>query len=410
MHDIELFAKLLELESPWRVSSVNPDFEKKEITIKLEWPKGGRVRCPFCEHEGGIYDHRRQRVWRHLDTMQFKTYLVADVPRVECPEHGVHMVCTPWASDKSRFTLLFEKMAIGILQGASSQTQAMEILRLSWDEVHHIQERAVRRGVARRNLCEARQIGIDEKSFGKGQDYVSVMYNIKEGTVIDLVKGRKEEDAIKLFSIIPESGREFVDVVSMDMWQGFVNAAEKTLPNADIVHDRYHISAHLNKAVDAVRRAEMRTLRGEEENPLCGARFTILKNPENWTAEEKKQFREIMGAGMKSAKAWSIRETFRGFWDYKYEGSATKFFKGWFWWATHSQLEPMRKVAHMLNDRFHHIITYIEHRVTNAVGEGLNAKIQTLKTNARGFRNFENYRIAILFHCGGLDMEPGRGL
>ena len=410
MHDIELFAKLLELESPWRVTSVNPDFQSKEITINLEWPRGNRVRCPFCEFEGGTYDHRRQRVWRHLDTMQFKTYLVADVPRIDCPEHGVHMIQTPWASDKSRFTVLFERMAIDVLRNATSQTQAMEILGLTWEEVHHIQERAVIRGIARRNLCETRKIGVDEKSFLKGQDYVSVMYNLEKGCVIDLVRGRKESDAISLFSIIPESGRQCVKVVTMDMWKAYVNAAELSFPNADIVHDRYHISAHLNKAVDSVRRSEMRDLKELEHNPLCGARFVLLKDPENWSLDEKRQFREVKGAGMKSSKAWSIRETFKSFWDYKYVGSATKFFKGWYWWATHSRLEPMRKAAHMLNDRFDHIITYLEHRVTNAVAEGLNSKIQALKTNARGFRNLENYRIAILFHCGGMDMYPGRGI
>lgn len=196
----------------------------------------------------------------------------------------------------------------------------------------------------------------------------------------------------------------------MDMWQGYVNAAEKTFPNADIVHDKYHISAYLNKAVNQVRFEEMRSLKGMEDNPLKGSRFTLLKNWENLNDDERKQLREVQAAEMNSARAWGIKEAFKHFWDYKYEGSALKYFKWWFWWATHSRLEPMRKVAHMINDRIDHVISYIEHRVTNAAAEGINSKIQVIKSSARGFRNFENYRIAILFHCGGLDMHPGRGL
>jgi transposase len=410
MRDIELFAKLLELESPWRVAGVTPDFGKKEITIEVVWPEGQRAHCPICDAECGIYDHRNERIWRHLDTMQFKTFIAAEVPRVSCSEHGVHTIKTPWADDKTRFTVLFERMAIDILLNAQSQKQAMALLGLSWDEVHHIMERAVKRGECRRSLLGISQLGIDEKSFRKGQDYASILYDIQKGTVIDLVRGRTEEAATKLFKSLPESTIFCVDAIAMDMWQGYVNAAEKTFPNADIVHDKYHISAYLNKAVNQVRFEEMRSLKGIEDNPLKGSRFTLLKNSENWTDDEQKQLREIQAAEMNSARAWGIKEAFKHFWDYKYEGSALKYFKWWFWWATHSRLEPLRKVAHMINDRIDHVISYIEHRVTNAAAEGINSKIQVIKSSARGFRNFENYRTAILFHCGGLDMHPGRGL
>jgi transposase len=97
---------------------------------------------------------------------------------------------------------------------------------------------------------------------------------------------------------------------------------------------------------------------------------------------------------------------FSEFWDYSYEGSAKKFIDRWYWWATHSRLKPLIDVAKMLKRHFENIVTYLKHRITNALIEGFNSKIHSIKANARGFRNFENYRIAILFNCGKLGLYP----
>ncbi|HDZ00601.1 MAG TPA: ISL3 family transposase, partial [Nitrospirae bacterium] len=149
MQDKELYQQLLGLKQPWRVSEVEVDFEVHKVDLWVEWPKEEQASCPECKKQHIIYDHRGERQWRHLDTMQFQTILHCRIPRVKCLEHGVKSIEVPWAGKKSQFTALFERLAIDVLLGCQNQTKAMELLKLSWYEVHHIQEKAVQRGLER---------------------------------------------------------------------------------------------------------------------------------------------------------------------------------------------------------------------------------------------------------------------
>ena len=254
MKDTALFAQLLGLPGPWQVASLEPDIDAKSISIRIVWPQGEEGPCPECGIPCGVYDHREEREWRHLDTMQFKTLLIAEVPRVKCPTHGIKSLRVPWADLKSRFTKLFERFAIDVLLAATNQAKVADLLGLSWDEVHAIQERAVRRGIERRDLSGTTRLGIDEKSFLKGQSYGSLLYDIDKSRVLEVVRDRTEESATTLLKTIPEERREKIDAIAVDMWKPFISAAEATLPNADIVHDKYHVVTYLNEAIDDVRR------------------------------------------------------------------------------------------------------------------------------------------------------------
>ena len=109
---------------------------------------------------------------------------------------------------------------------------------------------------------------------------------------------------------------------------------------------------------------------------------------------------------MKVSRAWAIREAFAPFWNYHYTGPARKFFDRGYFWATHSRLLPIIQAAKTLKRHLPGLLAYTKHRITNATAEGTNGKIQLIKANARGYRNFAQYRMAILFHCGGLDLYP----
>jgi transposase len=406
--DIVLFEKMLELPKAWRVSALEPDFKERTITVRLEWSGKESPVCPDCDEKCSIYDHRTERVWRHLDTMQFKTLITARVPRIKCDVHGVKTVRTPWALDGSRFTVLFEKFAIDVLLSCKTVEQAADLMGLSWDQIHSIQKRAVTRGLGRRADHDIPAIGVDEKQFQKGQDYASVLYNINKGTVIGLVRGRDEDATKQLMYSLSEGARSCVNVVAMDMWKAYENVAKDAFPEADIVFDKFHIMKHCNEAIDQVRRSELKELKEKGyAEILKGARYAALKDDENRTDEEKWRFKIIKEAELKTARAVAIRDSLKHFWDYSYEGSARKFFASWFWWATHCRLKPIIKVAHMINRRFDNVITWTKWRVTNAVAEGINSKIQVIRASARGYRNFENFRIAVLFHCGGLSLYPG---
>lgn len=406
MQDTALFAQLLGLCAPWKVTSVAPNLEEKLITVHIEWPKGEKGPCPECQSPSCIYDHREERAWRHLDTMQFKTLLICSVPRVNCKKHGIKSLAVPWADMKGRFTLLFERFAIDVLQSASNKTKAAALLGLSWDEVHHIQERAVARGLSRRTLENTNYLGIDEKSFLKGHSYVSLLYDLDESRVLDVVQDRTEESAKNLLQTIPEIKRSEIAATSVDMWPAFIAAIESVLPQSAIVHDKYHVVSHLTKAVDNVRRKENKMLLQEGSNMLKGTRYIWLRNPMNWSPDDKNTFKSLQTDQLKVGRAWSMKEAFLVIWNYTYEKSARAFFKKWYFWATHSRLKSVIKVANMIKKHLDNILTYLKHPITNAKAEGLNSKIQAIKAAARGFRNFNNYRNSILFYCGRLELYP----
>ena len=280
------------------------------------------------------------------------------------------------------------------------------MLKLSWDEVHLIQEKAVKRGLGRRILGELKHIGVDEKSFLKGHQYATVLSDLDHPCVLEVARDRKEESLGELLNQIAQPQRDLITAVAMDMWEPYIHAVEQQLPQADIVHDKFHIAKYLGEAVDKVRKAENRHLVKQQDGTLKGTKYLWLTNPNHWTEQQQASFKDLKDKGLKVARAWSIKEMFSELWGYRYEKAAKNFFKKWHCWATHARLKPMAEVAKKLKRHLENILTYLKHRITNAVAEGLNSKIQQVKSAARGFRNFENFRIAILFFCGKLDMYP----
>ncbi|MCB0321076.1 MAG: ISL3 family transposase [Bdellovibrionales bacterium] len=400
------YSLLLGLIPPWLVTNIDLRMEEKLIEINVQWPAGYDVECPKCGRSCPIKDHREERRWRHLDTMQFQTIIKSRAPRAECPDHGVKTINIPWAGPNSRFTLLFERLAIDVMIAAKSIKEAAGLLGLSWDQVHHIQTRAVERGLARRELDEIKKVGIDEKSFLKGHKYASLMVDIDGARILDVVEGRTLESANSLWQKLPEEVRSGIDAVAMDMWDAFITSTKTHVPQADIVHDKFHISKYLNEAVDKVRRTEHKKFMKDDDETLKGAKYLFLKSPANMSESEKEKFKALRMDKLKSGRAWSIKEMFSEFWAYSYQASAEKFFQRWYWWATHSRLKPMADVAKLMKRHLPNILTYLRHLITNAMMEGFNSKIQSIKANARGYRNFTNYRTAILFYCGKLEFYP----
>jgi len=404
MRDTELYAGILGLTPPWKVEGVKLDVGNKAVEVKV----GSKEGTLWASEQGErlpVYDHVERR-WRHLDTCGFETLIVCRVPRVQSPEGQVETVPVPWAGRRSRFTLLYERFAIEVLRACASVSAAAELLGISWDQLHLIMERAVERGLERRELEGLRHVGMDEKSFAKGQSYVSLLTDLDAGRVLEVMEGNDREAADLLFATLPEEVLQAIEAVAIDMSGHFAAAAREAVPAAALVHDRFHISAHLNDAVAAVHREENRRLQKLGDERLKGTQRLFGFDPDHLGEEQAVKFAELKGSDLKSARAWAIKEVFRRFWYYSYEGSARKFFKSWFGWASHSRLKPIIKVAKMLKRHFENIITYLRHPITNAVTEGLNSKIQAIKSNARGFRSFLNYRTRILFFCGKLNLYP----
>ena len=406
MNEKELYTQILGVSSPWKIKNVNLDVNQNRIDIYIEWPYGEKGVCPVCHEPARIHDRKKERTWRHLDTCQLKTVIHCHIPRVKCSKHKTKTMEISWSENMSRFTLLFERFAIDLLFATRNRSKTAKILRISWDEMNHIMEKAVKRGLDRRSDELIEYIGMDEKSFLKGHKYVTVMSDIEGKRIIDVSEGRKTESVDKLWQNLSKPQRENVKAVSMDFWRAFISGAQKFVPNADIVHDKFHIVGYLGKAVDTVRKNEHKRLSIDGDKTLLNTKYIFLKRKENLTEKQKNIFKKLNIAGLEVGKAWQLKELFRNFWDYKYKKSANDFFERWFDSAVETNLKPVIKVAIMLKDHFENIITYLKYRITNAFAEGINSQIQHIKSTARGFRNFNNYRTSILFHCGKLELYP----
>lgn len=406
MNDLNAhYSQLLGLDSSWRVENVNLEFSKSQVVIHLGHA-GGKLTCPECGEACSQADRAPERTWRHLDTMQFKTEIKARIPRSRCADCGVKTISVPWGGKHSRFTLMFEAFAIEVLTACSAVNRAAELLGLSWASVHSIIERAVERGLDRRQLEDIKHVGMDEKSFGKGHDYVSILTDIDNRRVLEVAPERTIEAADSLWKTLTLTQRKAVESVSMDMWKAFMTSAENNAPSAEIVHDKFHIAKYLGEAVDKVRRAEHKTLKADGKETLKGSRQLWLYNMENLDDDRYDRLNDLQQQDLKTARAWAIKENFRWFWEYTYAGNAKKFFDRWYGWARRSRLKPVKKVALILKNHLDGLLSYFRHRVTNATAEGFNSRIQSIKSAARGFRNFENYRLRILFYCGKLDLMP----
>ncbi len=408
MQDKELYQYILGLQTPWSVAEVNLDMENEQIDVHVTHPEGSKFCCPQCDESLACYDHASERQWRHLDSCQFKTILHASVPRVKCPRHGVKQADVPWAEKGSRFTLLFERFAIDVLLATQTVTGAMRILRTRWDQTWNIIQRAVQRGKDRKQATPMPRIGIDEKAFAKGQSYITLLYDLDNSTVEAITDGNNTESGNACFSSLSSEQLESVEAVAMDMSAAYVKAAKQCIPLAEekIVHDRFHVMQLVTGAVDKVRRGEHRQLRKEDDNRLAKTKYLWLKNQENWTKTQQALFDDVFDRQLDTGKAWAYKESLRDLWHHEDAASATTYFKNWYRRVIHTKLEPLKKLARTIKERLKYVVSYCTHRITNAVAEGMNSKIMSIKRRVGGYRNRENFKTAIFFHCGGLDLYP----
>ena len=286
MQDRQLYQQILGIGSPWLVSRVELDLEAEEVHVYLGHAETATWCCPECGEVCPLQDHQPERTWRHLDTCQYQTLLHAELPRTRCEAHGVRVVQIPWAEPYGRFTALFERLVIDWLQAASQQAVADRV-GLSWDEVHGIMERAVKRGLTRREAEPIPHIGVDEKSFRKRHRYVTVVSDIDRGRVLYVAEDRKQKSLDGFWPTLSKKQLASIKGVAMDMWEPYVNSTEEHLPNAEekIVFDKFHVAKHLGEAVDKVRRTEHKELRAEGDERLKGTKYDWLKGRDKFEAE-----------------------------------------------------------------------------------------------------------------------------
>jgi transposase len=343
--------------------------------------------------ELSVYDHADEREGRHLDTCQFLAFLHARAPRVECPTHRVRQVAVPWAEPMSRFTILFGRLAVDVL-GATNVSRAGQLLHTSWDETQGLMARAVQRGQDAKTAKVPPHLGVDEKSAGRGHDYITEVSDLERGTVEYIADERKKASLDGYFERYSAEQLSGIKAVSMDMWEPFALNVRDHLEGAD---DKFHVMNYLGAAVDTVRKAT-------GDKSLSGSRYLWLHSAKNLPERHRERFGELRGSELKTGRAWAIKEPFRWFYDYRLRGWGQKHFNAWYFWATHSRLKPVIDAARTLKRHEAGLLSFFANRITSAGAEGVNSKIQAIRFSARGYRNRENFKTAIYFHCGGLDL------
>jgi transposase len=391
---------------PWLVSEVRLDVERLINTVSLTLTEETIWACPQCRGRMHVKEWRMRR-WRHLDSCQFKTILEASVPVVECAEHGAQTVQVPWAEGSNRFTLCFESFAIEVLQ-ACSASRAGELLEISWDEADGIKQRAVRRGLARRQIGELQYVCVDEKAVGHGHDYVTVVTGVVEGKphVLYVGDGRGEEGLNAFWKWLGAEACARIKAVSMDMGQAYQNSVHQYCLNAELIFDPFHIMKMLNGAVDEVRRREAVMGTGAERTTLNRTRYLWLWGEENLPERHAERFEALKDSTLKTARAWRLKELWRTFKRCVDVEDARAFFKKWHALAMKSALEPIKKVARTLKNHLAGIVSIFTHGFCNALAEGVNSRIQSLMHRSCGYRNRERLKTDILFHFGALNMDP----
>jgi transposase len=385
MRDTTFFSRLLALKAPWSVVRVQLDTRRHRIDLRLAHRRNAAFTCPECGQPSPLFDHAPSRPWRHLDHGDCSTWLHARPPRVACPEHGIRRVRVPWALPASRFTIAFERHAIDVLLEADVQG-ATRLLRVSWDEAWNIMERAVERGMRAKRRRVIAHLGVDEKAVARRHRYVTLVCDLDRSTVEYIGDDRRQASLDAYYLSLSPRQLAGIEAVAMDMWEPFITSTVTHVPDgaSKIVFDRFHVMGHMLEAVDEVRKREHGTLKAEGDETLKGTKYLWLFSEENLPEPSRERFAALRVLHLKTGRAWAIKESLRDLWAYRRKGWALRHWRRWFFWATHSRLKPVIEVARMIDRHLDNVLTYFDHRITNATSEGLNSKIQTVKKTPMG--------------------------
>ena len=335
--------------------------------------------------------------------MQYKTFICAKIPRIKSIDGTIESVKVPWADYGERHTFLFESFAIDLLLATKNQTKTAQLLKCGFNIVNRILHNSTERGLKRRDKNKIyKQLSIDEKSFHKGHNYVTVLSNPECGFILDIAKDRTKEACKSLLnSNLNEYQKSKVETVSLDMWKSFILAVDEVLPKTKKVHDRFHLIKYLNEAVDNVRKREYQ----KNEN-LKNSKYALLKNRYNLTPKQYFKFEEVLRMNTEVSYAWRLKECFKNLFGTPDYIEADRRFSDWSSFCIWEGIPEIIKVVRMFQNHIKGVCNALVENTSNAMAERLNGKIQEIKTIGRGYRKFENFRNAILFFNGGLSLYP----
>jgi transposase len=382
------------------------------IEIRLQPHRSLRGKCSECRQAAPGYDRLPQRPWLFVPLWGIKTYFLYAPRRVECPAHGVVVEHIPWSQGKRPITLAM----MGFLARWARRLSWRETARAfqtSWDCVYRSVEWFVQWGLAHRKLEGVQSIGVDEIHWGKGKradTFLTVIYQIDSHCRRLLWVGRKRTQATLRRGLVALGGEVVSGLrfVCSDMWQPYRNVIAAKASQALHVLDRFHITMHLNQAVDQVRRAESGRLRGRPlANRLKHMRWQLLRRGSRVRGHARSKLDALVASKLATARAWNLKESFQYIWHYKSSIWAGAFLDYWCSLAMRSRIEPMKRVARMLRTHEELLLNWFKAKgeISAGVVEGLNNKIRVVTRRSYGFRTFDAMEMA-LYHTLGKLPEP----
>ena len=385
---------------------------KLRIEVAIEPHRAIRGKCSECRQPAPGYDRMPERSWLFVPLWGIKTYFLYAPRRVECAEHGVVVEHIPWSEGKRPVRTAM----MGFLARWARRLSWRETARTfqtSWECVYRSVEWFVEWGLARRQLKGVKSIGIDEIHWGKGKradNFLTVIYQIDSHCRRLLWVGRRRTQA-SLRRGLAALGPEVVGglrYVCSDMWQPYLKVIAAKAAQALHVLDRFHITMHLNQAVDQVRRSESGRLRGR---PLAARlkhmRWQLLRRGSRVRGHARRKLDDLVASKLATARAWNLKESFQYLWHYKSFIWAGAFLDYWCSLAMRSRIEPMKRVARMLRSHEQLLLNWFKAKgeISGGVVEGLNNKIRVVTRRSYGFRTFDAMEIA-MYHTLGWLPEP----
>ena len=403
----ELFQMALNVTDPWFVKELNFDIEAKRLDVYIDFKKGSTfdyIDESEALNEVGckVYD-TKNKTWKHLNFFEHECYLHARVPRVKLDNGKVKSIVAPWEGLSNGFTLLFEALLLQLCQ-AMPVSKVAAITKTSDDKLWRMLEKYIDQTRTHEDFKEITSIGMDETSRAKGHEYITLFVDLKERRTIFITEG-KDNTTIERFTEDFKQHNGVIDNitdVSCDMSPAFIKGVNTYLPKAQITFDKFHILKIINEAVNSVRKQEVSI-----NKLLTGTKYIWLKNYNNLTEKQKETLDSLTLSNMnlKTMKAYNIRQSFQDIYQATTKEEFETYLKKWYFWATHSRLDPIIKAAKTIKKHWDGIVRWHESKINNGILEGLNSVIQATKSKARGYKTFKNYKIIVYLLTGKLDFS-----
>lgn len=408
------------------VSDIFEDATTKAMIIIARLPKKEQGRCGICGRKVTYYDKsRNNRRWRCNDIGATQVYVEAQLPRVNCPQHGVTTAAVTWARHKSRFCRNFEETVTWLAVHAA-KTVVAELMRIEWHTVgalcSRIYNELERRTPSR--FDDLVNIGIDETSYKKGHKYMTVVVNHDTSSVVWCGKGHGKEVLAQFFESLSLNQRNSIQCVSADGARWITSCVEEYCPNAERCIDPFHVVSWATEALDKVRRqawAEAhetgklapkrergRPANGEEVNiekkqakTIKNMRYALLKNPENLSTNQQAQIEFLTVANPTLYRAYLLKENLR----LALKAGADEIssvLTSWMAWAQRCRIPVFRELRLKIQRHSSAILSAAKHNLSNARVEAINNKIKLIIRTAYGFRNTDNMIAMIMLSCSNV--------